>query len=297
MKAIYLKLSPAEQIKICSINKNAIKGIYPVLGRKPRNSLNKYCSKQNTFRIKQYIKAFGQIFLPKHILIYKQGFCIYVGPKVTRFSERSLSHFKLDLVEFENFFLITKKSDTSQAIQIDTAHISLNAPSSYDVSDRPHETDSDIASESNALNIADREIEDNSRNTNQNPASNDMETNDTNGEEDHNSSDDDSVSTEPLFSSKYRNMLLTPEKYSNDQIISLIHCSKLQFKNCVENLRPFMKGISENILSVNARVFLFRLKVKYIILSWYNDKGVVAQSAFKLEFSKLHIFFSSILIV
>ncbi len=263
MKTIYLKLSPADQIKICSINKNAVKGLYPILRK--QNKLSDYWNKRNPSRIKQYVKAFGRLFLPKRILIYNKRFYTYVGPNLTRFSERSLNRYNLELVELDNFYLVTKKSqNSSRVIQTDTVHISLNAPSSCDTSDRLIVTDNECSYESNRnLNHENNDIDVNHNNDTQLTDSNEIEMNDINDERDIEISDDESGTTEPLYSSKYRNMLLTPEKYSNEQIMSLVHCSKVQFKTCVEYIQPLMGKIEVDTLSVNARVFLFRLKVNF----------------------------------
>ena len=88
------------------------------------------------------------------------------------------------------------------------------------------------------------------------------ETPDTHNQEDdlNSQSSETSTNTEPAYSMKHRNIFLIPEKLNNDKIVSLLHCTKKQFLEFTNKLRPHMK-VNEDFLSIYARVFLFRFKV------------------------------------
>ena len=182
-----------------------------------------------------------------------------------RFTNRLLLKYKLKQEEHPDKFVITKLSDCNESVH------SLNAPSS--IYSNVEESQPQERSE----NVEHVQIEENrehddgvdERNAHiedeTNPQNED-ETNPNNEDETNPDCDKDSdtsegsITTEPEYSIKYRNIFRYPEKLSNEKIQNLLHCSKKQFNHYVESLRPHMKG-REDFLSIHSRVFLFRFKV------------------------------------
>ena len=68
--------------------------------------------------------------------------------------------------------------------------------------------------------------------------------------------------TLPKQKMKYNNFYQNPLQLSNVDFCIMIHCTKLQFLEFVNTLRPFYHQIdSESHLSLTSRAFLFRMKI------------------------------------
>ena len=274
VEKIYKRLSPADRIKICALNCNAVPGMYPVLGAKPHKMFKGYCNKKNAKKIRDYCDSNNQIVLPKHILLTNNnGITTYLGPRYTKFSERNLARYNLKQVELENSFVITKSTG------VNTSCSTLNAPSSIysnlNVESSSESSEDDVNRDDIQISdcrfnqsVEDRpEIPDDitSEHSNLERSGQPEETPHDNDQEDDSDSQssESSTNTEPVYSMNYRNVFRIPEKLSNDKIMSLIHCSKKQFLDFANLLRPHLK-VNEDFLSLYARVFLFRFKVSYI---------------------------------
>ncbi len=281
VQTIYMRLSPQDRIRICAVTSNATPGMYPLLGAKPHKKFKAFYSKKNAKYLKNYIDAFGQIVLPKHILLINNDTTYYLGPRYTRYSERSLTRYKLHQLELENSFVITKLSSESISLNNSDSNISLNAPSSMNsnlnvestyenseseeiaeegrqqtLNDRNDQTD-----EARSVQPDDNRIEQSGSNRREQPDANRSEhQGESHNQEKDPNSDQRSKKTEPEYSVKHTNIFRIPEKLNNEKIMHLLHCSKSQFLSFVESLRPHMK-VDEDFLSIYARVFLFRFKV------------------------------------
>jgi hypothetical protein len=294
MKKIYCKLSPPDRIRVCQLNSNAVKDMYPMLGSKPKTMFGEYTSKKNPKRLAAYVKAYNQIVLPKHLLIIGSGLKLYIGPRHTEFPVRILRKFKLHQVELDNCFVIQRLSNNITQIPLSAEEPTANDPTDSTFDDFQHTNAGDNSEENNDIdnnnmeetqdennviednanerdnsqvndNIEDS-TEENDHNDNANGVSrdsnNDIE--DNANEDESNSESGDSISTEPLHSMQYRNMLQTPEKFNDDQVMTLIHASKNQFLTFVDTVKPVMKKIDNDVLSLKARAFLFRMKESFI---------------------------------
>ena len=243
---IYKKLSPADGIRACIINKQAVKKIWPLLGQKPRSMLPQFCGKRNPKMLKMYLLAHKQIKLPKHILLSEMTYTIYIGPRYTKITERDLEHFGLDQDEEDDYYVI-KKANNSQPLQ-NTAVPNLNLPT--------------VDASSNSDQSSDVGSNDVTENTNGDVSQ--AEPHSENSEDTDSNTSADSIKTEPTHSIRFRNQLLIPGKMSNDQIQSLIHTSKEKFLDFVNVLKGVYRKKNVDVLSVSARAFLFRMKVNMI---------------------------------
>ena len=256
MEKIYKRLSPPDRIKICAVNSNAVPGMYPVLGAKPHKMFRDYFSKKNAKKIKDYCDANIQIILPKHILVTNNGFTFYLGPRYTKFSERNLSRYKLQQVEIENSFVITRMKE------VNTNNSTLNrASSNHSNLNVNSQTENVIYAESSqpvdrCINQSSEDMSEHVAETPNNPERDD---------DLDSQSSKTSTNTEPEYSMKHRNLFRIPEKLNNEKIMSLLHCTKQQFLDFTNTLRPHMK-VNEDFLSIYSRVFLFRFKVSTTLI-------------------------------
>jgi cobalamin biosynthesis protein CobT len=132
--------------------------------------------------------------------------------------------------------------------------------------------------EDNANNAEDNtnNAEDNNNNAEDNTNDTEDNTNDTedniNDTEDNtndteDNQEDESDNTLPREKFKYMNIFLHPEEASSEDINNLIYCTKTQFLEYAESLRPYQSKINrgrqgrKSNLSLYSRAFLFRLKI------------------------------------
>lgn len=215
--------------------------------------LPQFCGKRNPKILKQFLLSHKEIKLPKHILLSEMTYTIYIGPRYTRITKRDLDHFGLEQNEEEDYYVITKRQN-SQSLQnttlpnsnLSTVDASANLDQSSVVERNP-------VSENDNRDVSQVESQSDNGDAHEN-----------NNEDTDSNTTADSTKTEPTHSIRFRNQLLVPCKMSSDQIQSLIHTSKEKFLDFVNMLNSVYKKKNVDVLSVSARAFLFRMKVKTI---------------------------------
>jgi hypothetical protein len=86
-----------------------------------------------------------------------------------------------------------------------------------------------------------------------------------NRNESQNCGNDDDTESFPKEKMKYMNMFLHPEKCSSEDINNLIHCTKTQFLDFVQSIRPHLEKLKvkrrPTKLSIYSSAFLFRMRL------------------------------------
>ena len=86
-----------------------------------------------------------------------------------------------------------------------------------------------------------------------------------NRSESENSGKDDDTESFPKEKMKFMNMFLHPEKCSSEDINNLIHCTKTQFLDFVQSIRPHLEKLKvkrrPSKLSIYSSAFLFRMRL------------------------------------
>ena len=109
----------------------------------------------------------------------------------------------------------------------------------------------------------------------------------------HNESQNcDDTETFPKEKMKFMNMFLNPEKCSTDDINNLIHCTKTQFLDFVESIRPHLEKLKvkrkPTKLSIFSSAFLFRMR---LACNWSYSKlatvFVISKKAVRTIYNKV----------
>jgi hypothetical protein len=245
VEKIYKKLPLPDGIKLCMVHNEAVAGVYPLLGAKPKGMMEIFFNKRNSSKIKMYLRAHKQILIPKHLLVEYNGFSFYLGPRHTKIRQRNIDNYKLIQEDVGDSFIISnahqRNSLPQQSQAIRTDNRSTRSASNEE---------NDIAGQSGD----DRNMRPNDEIHNNEPDDDDSD----------NSSDDDddeSIETEPEWSSRHFNKFLNPQKMSSSEIQSLIHASTTQGLDYVNPIKDHINVNLRGRLSVYSRAFLFRLKV------------------------------------
>ena len=197
---IYSKLSPADQISLCQLNGHALRGIYPILGGKPRRVLKHFCNENNPKRIRLYLEAHETLVLPKHILMtINSEHTIYIGQQYTKITERHLRRHGLEVEEKNCCYVLSIKEISGNSIQ------SGNGAQSGNTTQSPNATQSTVGVQSadgtQSTNVT--------HSANSNQSANDTQSDDDNLSSDGNnhSSDDNNHSSDDNshYSDDYNN--------------------------------------------------------------------------------------------
>ena len=168
------------------------------------------------------------------------------------------------------------QSETGSNGDISQRETEDNSPSSNVESSQGEDNTNDLEDNTNDVEDNTNDTEDNTYDTEDN--NNDAEDNtnytqdNTNDAEDNtydteDNQEDESDNTIPREKFKYMNIFLHPEEASSEDINNLIHCTKTQFLEYAESLRPYQSKINrgrqgrKSNLSLYSRAFLFRLKI------------------------------------
>jgi hypothetical protein len=230
------------------IHNEAVAGVYPLLGAKPKGMMEVFFNKRNSSKINMYLRANKQLLIPKHLLVEYNGFSFYLGPRHTKIRKRNLDNYKLIQEDVGDSFIISKVHQSNSLPQPLQANRTDNR-NTMSASNVEPTDENDIARQSGD----DRNMRPNDEIHNNEPDDDDSD----------NSSDDDdeSIETEPEWSSRHFNKFLNPQKMSSSEIQSLIHASKEQFLDYVNTIKDHINVKLSDRLSVYSRAFLFRLKV------------------------------------
>ena len=112
-KDIFLRLSATDGVDICKLFKLAIPGIYPLICTQVHRQklLNDICNKDNVHIIRKYLREKSELKLPKHIMLKYKEKNLYIGPDLTRISQRMLGRNFLEIDETESCYIIRKQQN------------------------------------------------------------------------------------------------------------------------------------------------------------------------------------------
>ena len=247
-----------------------MRGIYPLLAKKPKNGCGEFFSKKAPKQIRQYLKIYNQIILPLHILINDQ----YIGPSHTLFSKSTLDRYGLKQTELENSIVIEKQESNNSKNNFDIGEL-LDVCISTDVLKEDKEASPEVIHSLNIFNINEEESavhiddcenvdEELDEELNLNASCTDTNNNDEHKSNISSQASDSTIVSELMASLKYRNLFLVPEKLCDKAIRNLIHCSKKQFLDFYKSIKDnscFKTYRQRDMMTLYSCAFLFRLKV------------------------------------
>ena len=118
IRKIYSKLAPPDMISLCQLNGQAVRGVYPILGNKPRYLFGDFCSDNNPKRIRLYLEANEILVLPKHIILTThKDYTIYIGPDYTRMKKRVLQRHGIVQHEKKFCYVLSMDKNTENETQ------------------------------------------------------------------------------------------------------------------------------------------------------------------------------------
>ena len=196
---------------------------------------------------------------------------------------------------------VDDSSDSSQDHSNPSQRVFSNQP--FDNSNHRQEDNSNQGQEdlfnASQVNNSSQSQEDNSNQCQEDVFNPSQENNSSQSQEDmsnrsesENSGKDDDTESFPKEKMKFMNMFLHPEKCSSEDINNLIHCTKTQFLDFVQSIRPHLEKLKvkrrPSKLSIYSSAFLFRMR---LACNWSFSKlstiFVITKTAARIIYNKI----------
>ena len=296
---ILKRLSPGDRVDLCQAVGIAVPKVYPLLWTKERHKLGEFEDfislelRNSTLRC--LMKEKSNLMLPKRIVISYKGYTAYFGPTLTKISESFIKKKGFELSELEHHYVISHKLvisynvasgniserhviNESERLDASDSHVGMQVDGSFDeqlgdasLDDFQPNLNSTamVTGDNRDQDYEENEAQSNIRFEEQSEIVNSsmapevsITTQKSFTSRDQTNCTENTQMTLPKQKIKYTNIYQNPLQLSNVDFCILIHCTKLQFIEFVNALRPYYHQItSESHLSLTSRAFLFRMKI------------------------------------